>query len=510
MRASNTLGPYPLVLGAATLVCAALVGWPASADAFKTGPRVTRTDLRVSIDPERGLIHETAKLRVEASGAARLSFRIGSGLVVERSSVDAGVVEHRTMGSRLELYLDPPIEGSRTVTLVLSGRPRRGNEDLVTREWALLGADDDWYPRHPGSWGEARVRVECPEDWTAVAPGARLPGNRPGVWEWRTEKPVRTIGIAAAPGLALSEATTVGTRLRLAAPPDGPTAEELAPIVADPLAWLSGALIPYPFDGFNLVLIPGIPGRARASGMLATPAGSPIAGRQDGAPLLTGQWFGEWLAGDGVWMEAFAAWQAVVYAQDRSEPLPGEIADLREGYFRISRSADVPLSRATPGTRPEIVRGKGSAAPAMVRLIVGERRFQRAVQDLFAAPPGPPMTLSEVRDVFEKRAGNPLIRAFSEWFERRGVPRLEFELRTRPSATGGTRADVGIVQLEGVYKLPVEVVFVGAGEEHRETIMVEAETTSLYYVLPFEPKRLEVDPQRRIFQHPWRFAEGAD
>lgn len=437
---------------------------------FDTNPRISRTDVRLSLDPERGLIHETVRLRIEGSGVSRLTFRIGSGLIVERSTVDFGVVEHRTAGTGVELVLDPAIEGTRTVTLVITGRPRRGGEDLVTREWVVLGAEDDWYPRHPGSWGEARVRIECPETWVAVAPGQRLPVDLPGVWEWRTRKPVRTLAVAAAPGLVLSESTAVRTRLRLAALPGGPTAEQLARRLADPLAWMSGALAPYPFDGFNVVLLPGIPGRAQAGGMLVVPDGTPVGTRQDASTLLSGQWFGEWLAGDGIWMEAFASWQSVVYARDRSEPLPEEIADLRSRYLRMSRSRDVPLSRATPGTPPEVVRGKGSAAPDMVRHIVGERRFQQAIQDLFSVPPGPPMTLREVRAVFEARAGNPLVRAFSEWFDRRGAPRLEIDLRATPSATGGVRADVRILQLQGVYQLPVEVVFLGVGQEHRETI----------------------------------------
>ena len=159
----------------------------------------------------------------------------------------------------------------------------------------------------------------------------------------------------------------------------------------------------------------------------------------------------------------------------------------------------MPLSRADSKTPDEVVRGKGSAAPDAVRIFAGNREFFKALGDLFGGPAGPPMSLDGVRAVFEQRGGRSLERPFSDWFDRIGVPDLEAKLRSHPSATGGWRADISITQKGDPYALPVEVVLYGPGQSHRETVEVSDGTTTVYYILPFEPTRIELDPLDRIY-----------
>jgi len=463
-----------------------------------SGFRVVEIDLRLTLQPDLGLIREEVDLRVAGNGVSRLSFRLNDGLIVERSRIDRGAVEHRKGDEGLVVEIDPPLDGERVLSLLVTGRPRRGAEDLVTERWAVLGGDDLWYPHRPESLHGATVRVEAPAGWTVVGPG-RPSGDVSRVWS--ASLPVRALAVAAAPGLALSRSDLPGTDLRVAAPP-GVEARSVTGVLSDPMAWLSGALAPYPFDGFNLALVPGNPFHARGSGVAIVPAESPLLGRQDGAALLAGQWFGERLAGNGSWIRAFEAWQAVTYTRDRSLPLPTEIAALRDGYFEIAAGRDVPLSRVTPASPDEVVRGKGSAAPDMIRLIVGDRRFYGAIRDLFALPPGPPRSLEEVRATFEARAGNPLVRAFSEWFDRRGVPRIEAEFETHQVSDDAWEVRLTLTQRNGVWLLPVDVAFVGLEREHRETVRIEDETTRVSYTLPFEPRRLVLDPLHRLFLEP--------
>lgn len=459
--------------------------------------RVLHTDIHLSLDPDRGLIRQDVELQLAGSGSMRLSFALSDDLVVERSRADRGIVEHRRGEDRLVLLLDPPLDGERVVSMTITGRPQRGSDDLVTDRWAVLGADDLWYPVLPGSLATARIRVEAPEGWAVLGPG-RPSGEGT---DWNASRPVRGLALAAAPALALTSARLPGTEFRLLAP-EGVSAADLAESFRDPMAWFSGALAPYGFDGFNLALVPGFHHHMRGSGVVVAPASTPRNTRQDAAALLAGQWFGERLAGSGTWIRAFEAWQAVTYARDRSLPLPTEIAELRDRYLELPASRDVPLSRTTPASPDAVVRGKGSAAPDMIRLIVGNRRFFRALEDLFAGDPGPPLAIERFRAAFEARAGNPLVRAFSEWFDRRGLPRLTAELETRPVSDDTWNARLTLTQRDGVWLLPVEVAFVGLDREHRETIRVENETTTVEYALPFEPARVEIDPLHRLFLRP--------
>lgn len=467
-----------------------------------TYPRVTFTDIDLTLLPEDGLIREKAVVKVEGSGQSRFYFRIGSNLTVERSHSSSGSVEHTKSGSSLRVIVDPPLSGERTFTFQVTGRPRRGAVDLVTPEWAALGGSDLWYPTIPGMWAEARISVTAPKGWTVLASGEGTENTQAGTSLWFTGNPVRNIAVAASPDLEISTGRIAGRTLRVASPETGPSAADLTPVMGDPMAWLSGALAPYPFKGFNLALIPGLPFNARGSGMLATTLDIPVEDRANCATLLTGQWYGELIAGDGPWIDSFAAWQAVTYARDRSIPIPSSISQYRSGYFDLISEADVPLSAASEFTSPVVIIGKGSAAPDMIRLAVGDRRFFKAVRALFETPAGTPLSLEQVRAVFEENASRDLEQVFSQWFHKAGAPRLKVTLRTTPSATGGWRADLKLVQLRGTYSLPVEVVLHGPGEEHRETVKIEEKVTSVYYVLPFKPARVEIDPLGRIFQRP--------
>ncbi len=471
-----------------------------AAPSVRIEPRISRIEVDLELDPATGMVRSTTTLGVEGRDVRRLVFRVDEGLAVERVRRSGGQVESRKAGRQLTVELEPPITGSATLTFLITGRPRHGKDLAVGPSLAVLAPEDGWYPSSPHIWGDAAVTVRAPAGWLAVAPGRPVASNERGVSRWRTEQPVRSLAVAAAPGLKLGEATAVRTPLRVAGPASGPAAKDIAALLADPLAWLSGALAPYPFDGFNVVLLPGMTGRVRASGMMVAPAARPPVSRSEAADLLSGQWFGERIAGEGAWIEAFASWQASVVCRDRGWALPADIARLREAYFELRGPMDVSLSRAAWDAPPEVLRGKGSAVPDMIRLIVGNRAFFQAVRDLFAQPVGPALSLADLRAVFEKSAGRPLRREFTDWFEQTGAPDLEATMRTMPASTGGYRVDLTLVQRRGTYALPVEVLFEGPGRVHREVVEIDSEKTTPFYVLPFEPRRVEVDPGRKIYR----------
>jgi len=461
--------------------------------------QVTDIVIDVTLDTERGLIEETATLTVSGRQASTFQFGIHEGLSVESSKASAGVVRHRKAGSRLLVSVDPPLNGTRRLTFTVTGRPKGPGGTRVGPDWAVLNPADDWYPTLPFTWAKTRVRVHAPEGWTAVAPGQPTVVGTGGAWEWRTANPVRGVAVAAGPGLELQEGKVVSTPLRVASSSEAHSVEALGGVLLDPMAWFSGALAPYPFDSFNLIFVDGLGVRVRAGGMLVVPLDTPVDSSPDGADLLAGQWFGELVAGDGRWIESFAAWETMAYSRDRSYAPPQEIARLRSAYFDLAQG-DVPLSRADSKTPDEVVRGKGSAAPDVVRGFTGNRAFFEALGDLFRRPAGPPMSLDGVRAVFEQRGGRSLERPFADGFDRVGVPDLEAKLRTHASATGGWRADISITQKGDPYALPVEIVLYGPGQSHRETVEVSDGTTTVFYILPFEPTRIELDPLDRIYR----------
>lgn len=464
--------------------------------------RVEKVSAEVTLDPENAAFRARASLTVEGRGIDRIVFSVGERLAVETSRASAGIVEHRKRGPELIVDLDPPLDGSRTLTFTLSGSPTRDGAPRVGPDRAVLGPEDGWIPSHPGMWATADVTIRAPLGWTAIGPGRRGRARAEGEWRWTSDLPLRSVAIAAAPGLAITEATRGPLTVRVAAPPGGPGAEAVALRVFPAVAWHSGAFAPYPFDGFNVAFVPGLGRRTRGSGFAAAPPGFPLDTDADGAELVSGQWFGERLGGDGAWIEAFAAWEPVVFARDRALPLPTETARLREAYFALL-SGDVALARAGLEAPEAVLRGKGSAAPDMVRLGIGDGPFFDVLRSLFAAPPGPRLSFAQLLAAFTKAAPERARRLFDDWFGKAGVPEIGATVRAMPTADGKWRNDVAVVQARGIYALPIELVLHGEdGAEKRETVEIEEATTPLVYVLPFRVRRVEVDPLDRIFR--WR------
>jgi len=468
-----------------------------------TSPGVVRAvDVDVSVEPDTGLVREEIALLVDGSGVSTVDVDLDAQFVVERSSATAGVVEHRHSGRRLRLIFDPPLDGPRGVRLRISGRPRRGADDRVNARFAVLDPAAGWYPRTPAVLHEARVRVRVPPDWTVAGPGAAS-RNDDGSWTFRPDRPVRGLAIAAAPGLTASTATAVRTSVRVVAGEDDPGASTRARDLADPLAWFAASIAPYPFDGFTLAVVPGLDRRVEGSGVVAVPVQDAPVGRADYASVLAGQWYGQWIGADGPWIRSFGAWHAWAYAVDRSLAPPRDLAALRQAYLDLPAGRDVPIARAGEDAPAETLLGKGSAAPEMIRQRIGARAFSGFLDGLAALAPDP-VTIGDLRALVRTAGGSDGVAAFDEWFDRRGVPRLDATLRVMPAASGGHRADLRLAQNGGVYSLSVEVVFVGAGQEHREVVELTEPEVNVFYLLPFEPRRVEIDPLNRWFLRPSR------
>jgi hypothetical protein len=464
--------------------------------------RVEKVAAEVTLDPENAAFRARASLTVEGRGIDRIVFSVGESLAVETSRASAGIVEHRKRGSELIVDLDPPLDGPRTLTFALSGSPSRNGVPRVGPDRAVLGPEDGWIPSHPGMWATADVTIRAPRGWTAIGPGRQGRARVEGEWRWSSDRPLRSVAIAAAPGLAITEATRGPLTVRVASVPGGPNAESVALRVFPAVAWHSGAFAPYPFDGFNVAFVPGLDRRTRGSGFAVAPPGFSLETDADGAEMVSGQWFGERIGGDGAWIEAFAAWEPVVFARDRALPLPTETARQRGAYFALL-SGDVALARAGLDAPEAVLRGKGSAVPDMVRLGIGDGPFFDVLRALFAAPPGPRLALAELRAAFAKAAPERAPRLFDDWFGKAGVPEIGATVRSMPTADGNWRNDVAVVQARGLYALPVELVLFGEeGAEKRETVEIEEAATPLVYVLPFRVHRVEVDPLGRIFR--WR------
>jgi hypothetical protein len=466
------------------------------------GLTVVGIDVRLELRPEQGLITETARITLEGTSGPVIRFQLNRGLMVERSRGGNGVARHSQTGDTLTVTLAAPMKDERrTLTFQITGRPQFHGTDRVSGKSAVLGSVDHWIPTLPSTAAEIDLEVVAPPGWTVLGSGEPVPGQTGDVHRFRSRQPVRSIGLAAAPELVITSSTLARTPLRVAGG-DSRDAEELAPIFSDPLTWLSGTVAPYPFEGLNLAFIPGLEHPVYAGGFIAVPSDLALTTLADGADLMASLWCGQYLAGDGPWMESLAAWQAVAYARDRGQGIPSRIAAQRDDYLSMSLNQDVAILRAADNTREAVVRGKGSAAWEMIRLTCGNRHFQERMTALVAGAFGPALRFEEVRARFGAGSQEPVEKVFADWFDRTGLPALTTGLKTFPTSRNEWRTDLSIRQSGRPYTMTLDVVFHGAGREHRETVKIDQETTQLLYVLPFQAIRVELDPLGRIYKQP--------
>ena len=498
IRPDTTARPISGFLGIAALLLATTVFAERPADTPDV--RLVAVEIDVRLRPELRTLEQDVRLELEGRGAAWVDLRLHPGLVVERCDSESGTVDHRQAGEQVRVVFDRPLDGARTIRLRITGHPRDGADDRITPDWVGLDPDLDWYPRVGDALHTGVVRVRVDEGWTVGGPGEgrREPDGR---WVFRPGRPVRELAVVAAPGMGVATGEVVKTPLRVVAPGAPDRVAELEAVFSDPIAWFSGALAPYPFDGMTVALVPGLPERIEGSGFVAVPDVDRPRTRPDAASMLAGQWHGQWIGADGAWIRALAAWHADAYARDRNLEPPTDIARARERYFRLDAARDVALEDATRSTSDAVVRGKGASATEMIRSSIGPRRFLRVLDGLVALAPGR-VTFSDLRALVRSESGPGGVRALEDWFGKAGVPRLRVTLRVMDAAGGGYRADVRIEQLSGDYAIPVDVVLLGPGVERRETISIAETTTDLVYLVDFEPRRIEIDPLGRLFARP--------
>ena len=112
--------------------------------------------------------------------------------------------------------------------------------------------------------------------------------------------------------------------------------------------------------------------------------------------------------------------EVTVAARDGADP--GMNSRLRLALEKAS-GANVPKDTITKA----IGYDKGAMVFHMLRRTLGEKAFWGALRDLFREKLFLPASWDDLRQVFERRSGQPLNVFFDQWVQRRGAPRVRLE-----------------------------------------------------------------------------------
>jgi tetratricopeptide (TPR) repeat protein len=226
------------------------------------------------------------------------------------------------------------------------------------------------------------------------------------------------------------------------------------------------------------------------------------------ANAVAHQWWGtmvspatrnDWWLNDG-----FARFSEALYV----EHVAGEA-----GYEEVSKDMmvgalayeTVPLSQVgkLDPFSPEfqsLTADKGASILNMLRWVVGDEAFDKAMRDFIAKYSGKSATVNDFRQIAEQASGEQLTWFFTQWLDSTGAPEFK-DKYTIYRTQKGFRVVGEIQQDMDLFRMPVELKIDTDGKTESKRIEVSG-TDSAYTVETFgKPRKITIDPNNRVLKN---------
>ncbi|HXB56534.1 MAG TPA: M1 family aminopeptidase [Vicinamibacteria bacterium] len=505
-------------------------------------------DLRVRFDPERYGIsaEDTVRLRVlvptsnlrlrlddafqvasvtSREGGNHLFFRVrDQGSLVVSLGPLSGVLGEVALTVRYAGIHNPaPIDQE----LLQTGKPTADTEEQNVRiETAVVYTNRTaWYPRNNNdNYARARLRFDVPVGFSVVTGGERVSARVEGArtrLEYRQEQPGKYITAA------VGRFDDVGMRQDgdlvvrgFGLPRTRGIARELLPLAQDILRFFAEEFGPCPYSFLNLAVLEGqTPGGHSPPGMVLMqdrPSFLLKHGLRDDpanfsdvpgfflAHELAHQWWGQGVAGQNYrerWLSEGAAQYAAALWVRRSRGEEAFRALLaRIGRWALHHSAQGPINlghrlghlQGDPQIYRAVVYDKGAYVLHMLRAIVGDEVFSRAMRQFQAQHRYAKAGTDDLREALETASGKNLEPYFREWVYGTALPVLQVSHRTEKTARGfRTTIEVRPRNLPGPVPLQIGVTHEGGRESL--TVTLSPEGGSWTVESASAPRRVEVN-----------------
>jgi len=143
---------------------------------------------------------------------------------------------------------------------------------------------------------------------------------------------------------------------------------------------------------------------------------------------------------------------------------------------------------------------KGGMVYHMLRWVMGDQKFDKAMRTLFQNYAGKPVGLKELQKVTEEIQGEPMTWFYSQWLDSTGAPEFKnkytvFRIKTGFRVVGQVQQDLDL------FRMPVELKIDTDGKTEKKIIDVVG-TDSSYTVETFgKPRKITVDPDYRVLKN---------
>ncbi|HVR69412.1 MAG TPA: M1 family aminopeptidase [Vicinamibacteria bacterium] len=365
------------------------------------------------------------------------------------------------------------------------------DEELMIENVLVYTNRTAWYPRGGiDDHALATLRFDVPLGYTVVAGGtrvvARAEGNRV-LLQYEQDRPGKYISVA------VGRLAEVGRRA------DGPVtlqawavgrargeAAEVMDLAGEILGFYAGEFGPCPYPLLNLAIIEGFaPGGHSPPGMIVLVVRPLLLRRNlrdDPANFsdlpgfflaheLAHQWWGHGVAGRNYrerWLsEAFAQYAAALWVRHRhgERTFRDMMGRMARWALRMEERGPIHLGhrlghiKGDPQVYRAIVYNKGAFVLHMLRGVVGEEAFRRALADFQSTHRFGKAGTADLRRALEGASGRDLGPYFQTWVHETALPRITYSARSARFAAGyRTTVEARAAGLPGPVPLTVTLV----------------------------------------------------
>ncbi len=406
--------------------------------------------------------------------------------------------------------LRPEPLGSEITQVQVGPQAEEPQQEVPIEEALVYSNRSPWYPQGGSDdYATWRLRADVPAGTLAVAGGAqtslRSEGGRTLV-EYEQDRPGKYLTVAVARMAAAGGREESGVRLEaFAVPRLRPQAPARLAEAAAILRFYTSLFGPCPYRVLNLALVESkVPGGHSPPGMVVLnqrplllkgtlrddPASFPELPDFFLAHELAHQWWGHGVTGENYherWIsEAFAQYAAALWIRESrgEDAFRSMLQRLSRWALRYSGQGPIRLGhrlghlKGDPQIFRAVVYDKGAYVLHMLRLLVGDEAFRRALTSLQADRRFTKIGTDDVRAALEGASGMDLHAYFAAWLDGTRIPELSSSRHeSRPAGVPRTEVRIRARDLPG--PVPLEVtLFHDRGTEVRR-VSLPPEGTSL-------------------------------
>jgi len=461
-------------------------------------------------------LHNSAENLEEIHFALRDNLKVESVMAKSGENLEYQRGDELTKG-QLKVQLASPLQkGEQTELSIkyrgeifgpLAGRSGRRLWDCIGPEGSYVRPESRWYPSRVGDWATAELTFKVPKGLQAVSNGVLAEVTSDAerdVFKWESENPIAALAFTVA---QYEKKTDVFNGIEIACytfPEHAHRAEDFVWLAKDVLGFYSDRFGEYRFPKFAIVEIPESYGGGHGDTsfiMLYARAFREDIKRQTEfiAHEISHQWWGNSVGalGDEEWLsEGFANYSASLYAEHAlgKDAFQKRLKRMAEAYLigmAKMRGKDEPLAFTHLN---HVIYNKGAYVLHMLRYLIGDEKFFEVLSTYVKEYSGKNASSFDLQRVVERVSGEDLKWFFVEWVKGVGAPKYSIESSIQGQdgkfVVAGT-----IVQEEGNFRMPLEVVVKTKSGEISKRIWVEGTPAEFEITTDTKPLSVELDPK---------------